>query len=355
MSRSAASPPGEIAAAFGLDRTTIEPIPGGLINRSFLARRDQQPVVLQAVSQIFGPRLSDDLAVVTAHLDAKGLLTPRLLPAASGELTVVHEGIRWRLWRYVPGITLHHLDAASQAEAAGRLVADFHRALLDFSHRFATPRLGVHDTAAHMAKLQTALHQHGKHPAYAEVRPLAAEILALYGQIPSVPTTAERIVHGDLKISNVVFDADSGAALCLIDLDTVGPMALPLELGDAMRSWCKRGTEDDATADFAVEYFAAAMRGYGSVARAFVTADEWQAVLPATLAISVELAARFCADALNESYFAWDRQRFPSASAHNQKRARGQLALATSIQNQWAQCEAALDAAVNPPGGSATS
>jgi hypothetical protein len=43
------------------------------------------------------------------------------------------------------------------------------------------------------------------------------------------------------------------------------------------------------------------------------------------MTIMIELAARFCADALNESYFAWDPVRFPSRSEHNRVRAEGQL------------------------------
>ena len=42
----------------------------------------------------------------------------------------------------------------------------------------------------------------------------------------------------------------------------------------------------------------------------------------ATLTITVELAARFCADALRERYFRWDERRYASASAHNQARTR---------------------------------
>jgi Ser/Thr protein kinase RdoA (MazF antagonist) len=344
-------PPAAVSRAFELDAAGIQLIPGGLINRSFMAIRAGKPVVLQAVSEIFGPRLQADLDVVTRHLAARGVLTPRLLPAADGQLTVVHGGQRWRLWRYVQGRTLERLESAPQAQAAGRLVAEFHRALLDLDHQFVSARLGVHDTAAHMARLTGALTRHAKHPEFARVQPLAEDILTRYARLPSVPATPDRIVHGDLKISNVVFDPDGATARCLIDLDTVGPMALPLELGDAMRSWCNRSTEDDSAATFSVEYLHAAMAGYASVGRAFITATEWRAILPATLMITVELAARFCADALHESYFAWDRARFSSASSHNQARARGQLALAASLQSQWEPAAAALAAVFSPPGG----
>jgi hypothetical protein len=46
---------------------------------------------------------------------------------------------------------------------------------------------------------------------------------------------------------------------------------------------------------------------------------------------TVELAARFCADALHERYFGWDARRYPSASAHNQARTRGQLQVAEIV------------------------
>jgi hypothetical protein len=48
--------------------------------------------------------------------------------------------------------------------------------------------------------------------------------------------------------------------------------------------------------------------------------------------ISLELAARFLADALQESYFGWNRERFSSAGEHNLVRARGQWSLHEAAQ-----------------------
>jgi hypothetical protein len=55
--------------------------------------------------------------------------------------------------------------------------------------------------------------------------------------------------------------------------------------------------------------------------------------------ISLELAARFCADALHESYFGWNPQKFPTRGAHNLVRARGQLAVSRSVAEQQAALE----------------
>ena len=43
--------------------------------------------------------------------------------------------------------------------------------------------------------------------------------------------------------------------------------------------------------------------------------------------VSLELGARFAADALFESYFGWDANRFPGRGEHNLVRARGQWSL----------------------------
>ena len=47
--------------------------------------------------------------------------------------------------------------------------------------------------------------------------------------------------------------------------------------------------------------------------------------------MSLELAVRFAADALDESYFGWDAGRFASRGDHNLVRARGQWSLHEAV------------------------
>ncbi len=61
----------------------------------------------------------------------------------------------------------------------------------------------------------------------------------------------------------------------------------------------------------------------------------------------IELGARFCADALNESYFGWNPARFASRSEHNQVRAAGQLALHDLLCAQLGEVEKAVQTAFN--------
>ena len=78
------------------------------------------------------------------------------------------------------------------------------------------------------------------------------------------------------------------------------------------------------------------------MSRGWILAEEIGAIVAATANIQVELAARFCADALNERYFGWDARRFGSRSEHNRVRAAGQLAVHRSLMVQ----RNALDKAV---------
>jgi aminoglycoside phosphotransferase (APT) family kinase protein len=145
-------------------------------------------------------------------------------------------------------------------------------------------------------------------------------------------------VHGDLKISNVVFrreppraPAPPAEAIALVDLDTLGKGTLAFELGDAMRSWCNPHGEDATHARFELPIFAAAMRGFRALADPLATREERAAIVTGLELVCVELAARFCVDAFDDRYFGWDATRFTSRVAHNLTRARGQLALGLSV------------------------
>jgi len=324
-------PPLQMLRAWGLADARVSPLGSGLINRTWLVEAGASRLVMQQLNPIFPPVVNEDIRVVTAHLRAKGLTAPELLAAEDGSYWQEHEGRIYRLMTWVAGTSHERISTAAQAREAGALLARFHRALADLQYEFRNTRPGVHDTPRHLASLRRALTEHHVHPHFAAVRPLADEILALAAALEALPGLPDRLVHGDPKINNILFDPVSDKALCLIDLDTLGRMPLPLELGDAFRSWCNPRGEDDQRSAFSLDFFRAAVEGYASGAAGWITPAEWRSIVPATLTIYMELAARFCADALNESYFGWDASRYPSRSVHNQLRAASQMAAARSL------------------------
>ena len=329
----------DLSAVAGVE---IEPFGTGLINETYrVTVATGERYVLQRLNPVFDPHVNLDIDALTRHLAAQGAPTQRLVPPMgdSGRLWVEADGQNWRLSTYVAGVCFDRLQDARQATEAGALLGRFHRLVSTLCITLHGERLGVHDTQRHLAALRTAVDEHRSHRYYDRIAPLADEVFEAAETLQPLPAMADRLVHGDPKISNLVFAEDNGAGICMIDLDTLAHMPLPLEIGDAVRSWCNPKGEDERRAGFRMDLFSAAMGGYAAEAGEMADATEWQSFVPAAGTIMVELAARFTRDALRESYFGWNADKFPDRSTHNQVRAMGQLNLYRSFADHQAEAE----------------
>ena len=315
-----------IAAAWGWREDQLHRLSGGLINETYAV--GDRVAVLQRLHPIFAGEVNLDIDAVTAHLAARGMPTPRLVRTRDGRAWVDDAEHRaWRALTWVDGTSTHAVPSLAHAESAGALVGRFHRAVADLVHDYAFARAGVHDTAKHLANLRAHVDAGTRGEDAAE---LGRDILAAAAALPELPATPRRHVHGDLKISNLLF---AGAdAHCLVDLDTVALGTIAFELGDAMRSWCNPRGEDAGSVAFELPIFAAAIGGFRAEADAIVAADERRSIVLGLETVCIELAARFAVDVFDDSYFGWDASRFPSRRAHNLVRARGQLALGLAVR-----------------------
>ena len=132
----------------------------------------------------------------------------------------------------------------------------------------------------------------------------------------------------------------------MIDLDTIGPSSLAVEMGDAWRSWCNPAGEDEPqSVCFDLDAFASSAEGWldgWSSAGAKIDQAELHSLVPGIERICLELAARFCADSVNNSYFKEDLARFPQPGQHNLIRALSQLTLAIEARQQAEKCHQIL-------------
>lgn len=309
---------------------------GGLINTTFLVGEPPRWVV-QRVNPLFRPEVHEDIEAVTAHLAARGLVTPRLVRTDTGALChVADDGAAWRAMDFVPGRTFHKVESPAIAWRGAAFVARFHAATDDLQWTYRHVRPGAHDTPLHMRRLEESASAPEPLPG---ARAVADGILEAWRTWSGRLDLPPRHAHGDLKISNVRFSA-SGEAICLLDLDTLALLPLDVELGDAWRSWCNPVGEDATETHFELATFEAAVRGYTSV-RA-LSAPEREGLAGGAERIALELASRFCRDVWEDAYFGWNSARFPSRRAHDLFRAQGQLALALSARAQRGDVERIL-------------
>ncbi len=322
-----------VLAEFGREGAGVEPILVGNIHRTFAVHSAEGEFVLQRVNSIFSIGIHENIRAVTEHLEAKGVPTLRLVRTVADDLVAdLGEHGVWRLLTRVPGVSHEICSSPELARAAGGLVARFHTALGDLDHGFQPLGIRWHDTPAYLRELEETLARHPSHHLHGEVSKLADRILETAREWSPLLGVGERVVHTDLKFNNLLFDPaadpERPEAVSLIDLDTVCRLPLFVELGDAWRSWCNRRGEDSAEAELDLDLFRASVAGYLGELRIELGREERASLVHGLERSSLELAARFAADALYESYFGWDPERFESRAEHNLVRARGQLSLA---------------------------
>ncbi len=144
-----------------------------------------------------------------------------------------------------------------------------------------------------------------------------------------------RVTHNDTKINNILFDRDTGKAVCVIDLDTVMPGSMLYDFGDALRIGGSSAAEDETDLDkvwFEEGAFEAFAKGYLSEMRETLTEAE-MALLPLSVKLmTYECGIRFLTDYLNgDTYFKIHREH------HNLDRARNQFKLVADIGNKEAR------------------
>jgi Ser/Thr protein kinase RdoA (MazF antagonist) len=163
------------------------------------------------------------------------------------------------------------------------------------------------------------------------------QMMAFWSRVESgeIPT---RVTHNDTKISNILFDEDSGEVLCAIDLDTVMSSTSLNDFGDAIRSYTNRGAEDDRCLDrvaMDIEMFEAYAEGYLSQRRATMCDSEREWLAFSARYITFEQVLRFLMD-----YIDGDRYYKTAYAEHNLVRTRAQYRLLQSMEEQYdAMCD----------------
>jgi len=342
------------AVAFAVEGslTQVRPVSGGHIHDSHLATyihaAGEKQFLLQRINEkVFGDcdGLMENVSRVTGHLAGKarkdGDSTDRrflsLVETIDGES--YHRdasGVAWRMYVFLDEtVSFATAPDAARAHEAAKAFGAFQADLIDLP----APRLceiipGFHDTAARYEAFERAI-QDDRVGWLASVRSeiefarahreRACALIELWrGGV-----LAERVVHNDAKIGNVLFDSEGRSWVCVVDLDTVMPGLVLFDFGDMVRSMTCFSAEDEtdlSEVEVDLGMFEAVAGGYIESTRSFLSSVEREQLVAAGIAITLEQGVRFLTDHLaGDLYYAVSR------TGHNLDRARAQFKLAESM------------------------
>ncbi|WP_269623100.1 phosphotransferase enzyme family protein [Prochlorococcus marinus] len=142
-----------------------------------------------------------------------------------------------------------------------------------------------------------------------------------------------RLIHGDPKVSNFLFDFSTNKVVSLIDLDTFQMGYLLFDLADCLRSCCNplgEEPEDISIVHFDLNYYQSALNGYFSIYKDKLTKADIFYLPYSIRTITYELGIRFLTDYLcGNTYF---NSNYPTQNLY---KAKVQFALLKSIHAQW--------------------
>jgi len=334
--------PREVAAQFGLDVAGPADAPparfgGGHIHATWRVETATGAVLLQRLN---GRVFPDPVAVAEAAATAARAVDRALRERGDADprrRLVFHHGPQgrpwvrdgsgavWRAMALIPGARPAHPGHAAEVRGAARLLGEFPGLVAAAGGSGLRATLpGLHDTGAHLAALREVAAA-DPHRRLAACRPEYERLLARVHLQDALADQPRRLVHNDAKLDNVLVDAASGEALCVVDLDTVMAGLAAHDFGDLVRSAVTGRPEDEpdlARIAIGEDVFADLAAGYLAGAAPWITDGERAALVTGALVIAWEQALRFLADFLaGDVYYA------VADPGHNLRRARAQLRL----------------------------
>lgn len=343
----------EVLCAFRLDAKPVscEPYGCGHINVTYLAVTESgRRYILQKINNntfrdVAG--LMENITAATEFLrtetdDPRGVLT--LVKTHDGASYLYAQDAYWRVYDFVEDsicLQLPETDEDFYQSAVG--FGTFQQLLTDFpAAKLHETIPNFHNTPDRYRALLETLERDPMHRA-AQIQPEIEFALARQAEMATIQnalTAGElplRVTHNDTKLNNVLLDAKTRKALCVIDLDTVMPGSSLYDFGDSIRFGANTAAEDEqdvSKVSLSLPLFESYTKGFLAGCAGSLTRAEVEMLPMGAKLMTLECGIRFLADYLmGDTYF---KTAYPE---HNLVRARTQIALVADMEEKWGEME----------------
>ena len=325
-------------------KMTVEPMTGGLINRTFkVTCQLRSPFLLQQINtKVFTnpEEVQSNYILLSqyAEFEFTGQRMPWPIYLNEKEtLFVDAENNYWRAFEFIGNaISVNNATKAAQAKAAAKTFAKFTSAFDEFNVDLLKETIpGFHNLSLRYKQFEDAL-QTELYERMAKALPMIEQLKQrerykhFYEIITESDEFPKRVMHHDAKIANVLFSRLTGKVICPVDFDTVMPGYFFSDIGDMIRSMTCRPDEnslDYAGISIRKSFYNAIVEGYLAVLGKQLTDSEKKYIHYSGLLIIYMQSLRFLTDYLNgDVYYKID---YPE---QNFDRARNQLTLLQSLE-----------------------
>ena len=327
----------------------------GHVNETYLVVSESgRRYILQKIStRAFHdvPALMQNIISVTQFLkgkteDPRGVLT--LVPTTDDQFFLTCEdGSYWRLYDFVEdAVCLQAPETPEDFYQSALAFGNFQQMLTDFPAETLSETIPMfHNTANRFKLFREKLAEDPMGRAAnvkAEIEfALAHEAeastlvdLQASGQLPT------RVTHNDTKLNNVMLDATTKKALCVIDLDTIMPGLSLYDFGDSIRFGAATAAEDEtdlSKVEMSLDLFRTYATGYLTACPGLTDLEKKMMPMGAKM-MTLECGVRFLTDYLDgDHYFKVHREN------HNLDRCRTQFKLVADMEKKWAEMNAVIE------------
>jgi Ser/Thr protein kinase RdoA (MazF antagonist) len=299
----------------------------------------RQPELIMRNMRIFTEHIRNRLPTAPLNAARRWEVVRVLLTADEQDHWIDADGSFWRAISFIDGSqSFDTIEDPKHAREVGYALGIFHNLLSDLdTERLADTLEGFHLTPRYLLHYNEVLGKMGfsRSPEVDYGLQFVRQRRDWAQVLENAKARGElrlRTIHGDPKVNNVMIDTASGQAISIVDLDTVKPGLIHYDIGDCLRSGCNplgEETEQWEMVRFEPDLCQAILQGYLSLARDFLTENDYEYMYHAMRLIAFELGLRFFTDYLQGNVYFKANHR-----EHNLVRALVQFKLTESIESQ---------------------
>lgn len=313
----------KIASRFstGSHVQSAEPFGNGNINTTYKIITSGGSYILQKINgQVFPEpkKIMENLSALNQFFKIrevqrllKGELysMPEIMLSGEGLPYVIERGDIWRMISFIPDTySVESVSSLHQASEVGKVLGLFHRWTSGMEMKALSDTLpGFHITSKYLNqydKVISCLEKLPDDPITESVKDFITTFRYRGDRLENALSSRKlllRVIHGDPKVSNILFEIKTNKGIAIIDLDTVKPGLVHYDIGDCLRSCCNQLGEETLQFEdvkFDLEICRVILKSYFCSAGNLLTEYDIQYLYDAVFIMIFELVVRFFTDYL---------------------------------------------------------